>query len=44
LKNFYDLIVYLQRNKKPGMIVSLGIIRDGAAINVVVELGVRPPP
>ena len=44
MKNFYDLIVYLQRNKRPGMTVNLSIIRNGAPMNIVVDLGTRPPP
>ncbi len=44
MKSFYDLIVYLQRNKRPNSTLSLGIIRNGAPMDVVVTLGVRPPP
>ena len=44
MKSFYDLIVYLQRNKRPDSMLTLGIIRNGAPMDVVVTLGIRPPP
>jgi S1-C subfamily serine protease len=44
MKTFYDLIVYLQRNKKPDNIVTLGIIRNGTPMDVTVTLGIRPAP
>ncbi len=44
MKSFYDLILYIQRNKKPGDDITLNILRDGADIDVVVRLGMRPPP
>jgi S1-C subfamily serine protease len=44
MKTFYDLIVYIQRNKVPGAKITLGIIRDSSQRNIVVTLGTRPPP
>ena len=44
MKSFYDLIVYLQRNKRPDSKLTLGIIRNGAPMDVVVTLGIRPAP
>ncbi len=44
MKSFYDLIVYLQRNKRPDSTLTLGIIRNGAPMDVVVTLGIRPQP
>ena len=44
MKTFYDLIVYIQRNKMPGAKITLGIIRDGSPKDIVVALGTRPPP
>ncbi len=37
-----DLIAYLALNKSPGDKVELGIVRDGEAMTVTVELGARP--
>ncbi len=42
LKNFYQLMVYVERNKKSGDHISLSIIRNGAPMTVDVVLGVRP--
>lgn len=44
LKFFYDLMVYIERNKKPGDQLILGIIRNGSSMTVTVTLGVRPQP
>jgi S1-C subfamily serine protease len=44
VKTFYDLIVYIQRNKIPGAKITLGIIRDGSPKDIVVTLGTRPQP
>jgi len=44
MKNFYDLIVYLQRNKRPGDTVTLSILRNNAPMSIGVTLGTRPPP
>jgi len=39
-----DLVVYTERNKRPGDTVSLAIIRDGQEIIKSLTLGERPPP
>jgi S1-C subfamily serine protease len=44
MKSFYDLIVYLQLNKRPDSKLTLGIIRNGAPMDVVVTMGIRPAP
>ncbi|MDP2901185.1 MAG: trypsin-like peptidase domain-containing protein [Candidatus Bathyarchaeota archaeon] len=44
MKNFYDLIVYLQRNKRPGDTVTLSILRNNTPMSIGVTLGTRPPP
>ena len=44
MKSFYDLIVYLQRNKRPGDTVTLSILRNGSNLDVAVTLGTRPQP
>ena len=44
MKNFYDLILYIQRNKKPGSILTLNVLRDNTPRNIVVTIGSRPPP
>jgi S1-C subfamily serine protease len=44
MKTFYDLIVYIQRNKIPGAKITLGIMRDGSPKDIVVTLGTRPQP
>jgi len=43
LKNFYGLLLYIQRTKRPGDIVTLSVLRDGAKLDIAVTLGVRPP-
>jgi len=40
--SIYDLILYMQRNNRPGDIVTLTIIRDGATKTLDVTLGTRP--
>lgn len=46
IKSFYDLVLYLERNKRPGEEVTFTVIRRGrdVPISVTIELGVRPPP
>lgn len=44
MKSFYDLIVYLQRNKRPGDTVTLSILRNNTPMSIGVTLGTRPPP
>jgi S1-C subfamily serine protease len=39
-----DLVVYLERNTRPGDTVLLGIIRDGQEFSLAVTLGERPAP
>jgi S1-C subfamily serine protease len=39
-----DLVVYMERNTRPGDSVDLGIIRDGQELNLTVTLGERPLP
>jgi len=41
MKGIYDLILYMQRNKRPGDVISLTIIRGGTVMVVSVNLGVR---
>lgn len=42
VRQLTDLMVYTERNKKPGDTVTLEIIRDGQLLNVDATLGVRP--
>lgn len=44
MKNFYDLIVYIQRNKRPGNTITLSMLRGGTSMEIKVTLGTRPPP
>jgi len=39
-----DLVVYIERNKRPGDWINLAIIRSGHEINISLELGERPLP
>ena len=41
MKGIYDLILYMQRNKRPGDTIALTIIRGGTEMVVSVTLGVR---
>jgi S1-C subfamily serine protease len=41
MKGIYDLILYMQRNKKPGDVVVFTIIRGGTTMTVNVTLGKR---
>ena len=41
VKNFYDILLYVQRNKRPGESLTFNIIRGSAAINIQVILGTR---
>jgi len=41
MKGLYDLILYMQRNKRPGDVIALTIIRSGAEMVVSVTLGTR---
>lgn len=44
MSNFYDLINYVERNKRPGDVVTFTVIRSGESdpLNVDLTLGVRP--
>jgi len=44
VRTLNDLVVYTERNKRPGDIVSLAIIRDGQEGTKSLTLGERPPP
>jgi S1-C subfamily serine protease len=44
VRKLIDVLVYIERNKKPGDTVALKIIRNGELLNVNVTLGVRPTP
>jgi S1-C subfamily serine protease len=41
MKGLYDLILYMQRNKRPGDVITLNIIRGSAEMVVKVTLGTR---
>ena len=41
-KGIYDLILFMQRNKRPGDTIRLSILRGGALQIVDVKLGIRP--
>ena len=43
VRKLIDLIVYIERNNKPGDTVTFKIIREGEPLNVPVTLGERPP-
>jgi S1-C subfamily serine protease len=42
VRSFYDLVVILERNYRPGDVVTLTVIRNNAVIEIELELGVRP--
>jgi serine protease Do len=42
IKTFDDLITYLARSTDPGQKITLGILRDGKAMNVDLTLAARP--
>ena len=44
VRQFYDLVLYMERHKRPGDEATLTIIREGRTIDVEVTLGARPPP
>jgi S1-C subfamily serine protease len=44
IKNNDDLASYLEQNTLPGDIVDFTVVRGGSPTDVVVALGVRPPP
>ena len=44
VRNFNDFSVYLERNTRPGMVISLIIIRNKQKLTINVTLGERPQP
>ena len=44
VKEITDLVVYIERNKRPGESITLTIIREGQEINIPLELGERQLP
>ena len=42
VRNFYDLVFYLERYKKPGNTIELQIIRDKQFMTLLLTLGIRP--
>jgi S1-C subfamily serine protease len=44
VRKLTDMIVYIERTKKPGDIVTFKIIRNGELLNIDLTLGVRPQP
>jgi len=44
MKSFYDIILYLERNKRPGDNVTFNVIRGKQLTTVTIKLGTRPPP
>ncbi len=44
VRNLNDLVVYIERNKRPGDTIQLTIIRDGGEMQTSLVLGERPPP
>jgi S1-C subfamily serine protease len=44
VKFFYNLMVYIEHNKKPGDTITVSILRNNTPMSIVVTLGTRPPP
>lgn len=44
VRQFYDLVLYMERHKRPGDKAVLTILREGKTMDVEVTLGARPPP
>ena len=42
VRKLIDILVYIERTRRPGDTVTLTIIRDGAQMPIVLTLGVRP--
>ncbi len=42
VRSFYDMVVILERNYRPGDVITLTVIRDNAVIDIDLELGTRP--
>jgi S1-C subfamily serine protease len=43
MNTFYDLIYYVETNKRPGETVHLTVVREGKMMEIDLTLGVRPP-
>jgi S1-C subfamily serine protease len=44
VRRLTDLVVYMERNNRPGDSADLLVIRNGQEISLTVTLGERPPP
>ena len=44
MKDFNDLMVYIERNMRPGDTLNLRVLRDGVEMDVELVLGTRPDP
>jgi S1-C subfamily serine protease len=44
VKDFYDLVVYIERLRKPGDTITLTILRNDSELEIDLVLGVRPAP
>ncbi|GAH68379.1 unnamed protein product, partial [marine sediment metagenome] len=44
MKDFNDLMVYIERNLRPGNPLNLRVLRDGVEMDVELILGTRPDP
>lgn len=44
VQDLYDVVVYLERFKKPGDVIALKLLRGSDVINLDLELGARPKP
>ncbi len=42
VRSFYDMVVILERNYRPGDVITLKVIRDNDVIEIELELGTRP--
>jgi S1-C subfamily serine protease len=42
VRDLYDVVVYLERFKRPGDVITLKLLRGSDTINLDLELGVRP--
>jgi S1-C subfamily serine protease len=44
VRGFYDMVVVLEREYRPGDVITLRVIRDNDVIDIDLELGLRPSP
>ena len=44
VQDLYDVVVYLERFKRPGDVIALKLLRGSDVINLDLELGARPQP